>query len=256
MSEQQPDPIEALYSQKYTEMDRALTGSGAEANREWSAVVNARYQLERLGVDVADGIAEIQDNPLLSEMERYQRIKDNRDIFDATRQRAEKDLERSLDAFQESLVAAQRSDLVVAEPGERPLIRDEIQRYLAEATKPRQDAWGGARHIPGEDTKIALLKLMEANPGRYAAEVAGDYGKMLVSPAEHRELVKLAMLVTPGQTPKSQSARVALAALDRTKLRGLTAGISHVAKQRVEKASTPKPPERGQYIPDTIRPIR
>ncbi len=256
------EELQALADGAFREFGAALgpqlTAAGVDVSRAWGAAQAAKVELSNLAYTAADGIEKIHANPYILDIQRADMLRQNGDLFKIAEQAATKKVQDSLALVKQELEAAAISDLMPAEAGERGLIRDEIDKFIAGTTKPKSEAWGGAPFRPGDTVKEAMLKLVQANPARYGAEIASEYGKTLLGAVgaghEHAELVSLVRLATPGLTPKAQNARLALDAMKKSRIEGMPSGLSFNAKQRVEAAL--KPPAPTGYRLDTIRPIR
>jgi len=243
---------EAMADAAYDEYGALLQRAGVDAGLEYGAIMKTKANLAAQMEQITSALADLDADEYMPEAVRLQRMRDLKDMGELLVQASERQLNQWWAEHEATLERAAMSDLVRDEPAEEVLIRQELDRYLAAATKQPEQVLG-VPYRPGQTVKEALLALIRSNP-RYAATVAGDYGRMLLSPADHAELTKLARLTMPGTTPKAQAARAALAGLKQAK--GHTVGLTFAARQKLSAALTPKPAQPGRYRPDTIIPRR
>lgn len=235
--------LETAGNNAFAAMTAQVAASGVDAAAQWNGVINAKANLEAAQSDLVSRIEALKDNDSLPEFEKAARIQQLAGIAESSRVAGIKQMDRIMADFEASLIAAQRSDLVPAESAERVLIRQEIDQLVAAATQGTNKA--GEPYRAGDSMLLALTRVVQSNPTRYGAEVLGDYGKIKMQTAgEQRfaaDLERNVMAITPGTTPKSQTARALLKQLQQTK--GRIAGINHIAQQRLEAAVKPKPVE-------------
>lgn len=240
--------LEQLAASDIGAFSQALKGSGVEAVREWDAVQVTYLGMESTLEDITGRIQAVFKDRYMPDAEKQQRVTTLAALGDSEIRAAEQNLKQQWPQVERLLEAAAASDLVRAEPAESALIRGEIDRHLAAATKPAQEAWGGAPFKPGQSVKDALRDLLTGNPQRFAAEITGDYGRVLLNPADHAELSKIARLTTPGTTPKAQAARATIPLAGRA--RAHTNHAVFQAKQALAEALKQPTADRGGYRPD------
>ncbi|MDQ6878317.1 MAG: hypothetical protein M3082_11645 [Candidatus Dormibacteraeota bacterium] len=212
--------------------------------RDWQQVQGAEAQLHQLSTQVADGLQSVLDDPTLHPEERDNRHRQNKDLFDAAERQTTKDFQASIARVKSGLTESATSDFKLAEPSERALIRAEIDKLAAAATVPPASGYGEG-YRPGKSMLGALTDIVKSNPGRYGAEVS-DYATTLMTAAGEGEMIKAlkvnVMLLTPANSPKSQAARAALRAMEASKIEGMPAALSFVARQRVAAVGQPAQP--------------
>jgi hypothetical protein len=255
----------ALATASFSEFGASLAGSltengvGPDVSKAWHQVLMAKSMLSHTADQAAEGIETIVNNPALLPDQARAMVQQNKYLADLDNAKYVKDMQTGLATIKQALLEAEASKVQVADVHERSLIRQELDQVVAANTKPIGDGVGGQPYRPGQTMTQTLADIVRSDPARYGAEISGAYGANLMrlagEVAQHGALVNLVKQLTP-DTQRSQTARASLDAMQRSRIEGMAAGLGFTARQRVEAALTPKAPERGRYIPDTIRPIR
>lgn len=247
------DPFEAVGAtadRAFAEFGALLKNSGAEVGRAFEAVELAKAEHYSAASAAEDAVNAILDNPYMTEQERAVKLAQVKDIFNSADKALSAKVQGGLADLRAALDTAARSDLLPAEnPVDRQLIREELRLKLAATAAPQ-----GTR---GKSTYQALMEIVQSDPGRYGAEVAA-FGPDLLNAAGEgvfaKDLRANIIRLSPGTTPKSKAARVALDAITKTRIEGHATGAILAHRSRVEKALTPRKPQG--YQPDTLIPRR
>jgi hypothetical protein len=245
------DSLSSAAQAAFTQFGAAIRGSGVDAATDWQAVEVAASVLDKLGRDTADGIRNIQENATLPEFEKRVRINELNELHANMSRLANRDLEASVAKVESSLLEAQRV-IPESDPFGQMMVRNEIDQLVA--------AYPHSPEKPGKPMLVILQEIAQQSP-RYAAEIAGQYGKVKLTASGEaqfaQDLFKNVVTLASADTPKAQAAKNALNVMTQLKVKGHMPGISIASRYRVEAANQPaKPAGRPAWTPDTIIPRR
>ncbi len=218
-----------------------LQGAGVDVGAAYQQLLVHKASLTQAASTAADAITSTMDDEFMPADQKQYRIRLAQDVFDSVELAATKGMQDGFKALREFLTQAAQADLTPAEPGERALIRQELDLELA-----------------GVSGSI-LNRLFElARNPRYTAEIASGYGRLKLMANKEGEfanrLVHGIIASIPGTSQKAKAARVALDALNATKVEGHIGGLLHSARARVAAAGKPRPV--SGYQADTLIPRR
>lgn len=237
------EAVAALADTEFASFATTLSAAGVDADKAWQAVDGAKVLLAHAASVAEDAINAARDDPYLTEEARHLKIRQARDEYEAAEKQHSRALSGGIEILQAVLEGAARSDLVVADPVTRMLIRQDLSMAVA----------GAKGSILGQ-----LFEMAKANP-QVAAELStGGFGEALLKQnGEGPEIIsrfkQQITLATTGQTPKARAARAALQSLARVQAHAATT-LPSAARARIEAAAAPR--QTNQIRPDTIRPRR
>ncbi len=242
----------------YTEFGGLLAQEvGTDLGQAWGRALAAKSELEVMPDKLAADLEAIDSNPMLTATARVELRRQAGDVYESAVRAGVKKLAAEVSLTRSTLETAAISDLTtpLEDAGQRSLIRDEMDKYIATAMSPTITS-GGTHRQPGATMQEALLNLARLDAARYGPEIAGSYGKSLLSAtgqgSEQPKLVHLIQLSTPASTPRAQAARTALEAIKRTQLEGQTARIALATRAKIEAALNPKSDEPKRNWFDSV----
>ena len=242
-----PDQIERNAQASFNEFGAHINGSGVEAAKDWEAVVVQAGVLDTISRRIASGITAIQEDTTLPDEVRRLRVAELNDTAEGLMRSTEKELQAAIAKVESSLLEAQRV-LPESDSGDQGLVRHEIDQLVAAETSKRTSEKAGKSML------VILMELAQQSP-KYAAELASDYGKMLMTTAGEQQFIpalfKNVVTLATASSPKGQNAKNALNEMTRLQVKGHLPGLSFAARQRIAAANTPKPVDRA-WRPDFI----
>jgi len=233
--QQTADNLAAITTNALGEFAPVLTGSGAEAFKEFQQLEYLARELPGIGAKAQEQITALMADPKLPDAHKQAEAARVHGLATDVTRAARNALVQTADNLRAKLAEATKP-VPMADAGTRALRRQELEILMA-GTRP-------------ELLAVKMHELLGRNP-EHDAELLSEWGAAKLAGSNPAELKLFhdgaigKLVQQPTGTPKQRAAKLALVAFDKSQLKGMLAGAIQAAEMNLS-GSKPAP------APDSI----